>query len=185
MGVFVLGAFAACGNPPTESLDDIEQIYLFEVEHVNFAWGLTWRGLVIDREGNITAYDHSQEAWTLADSSSYTQAELADKYEHGSRYVGRIDEATIVQQFSRIAGVSDRLSEPQYPCRDAGGFTYRAFRYEPTTGRYGPLLLRQEGDVVQENESGAAEELASWLRNVVSALDNAGIAPFNEGVCTP
>jgi hypothetical protein len=166
-------------------LDDIEQVYLFEIEHVNHAWGLFWAGFVIDREGNINAYDHGHEVWALADSGSYTESQLQDKYAHGSRYVGRIDEATIVHQFNRIAGVSERLSDPQYPCKDAGGLTYRAFRYEPATGRYWPLVLRQEGDVVLENTSNAAEELAAWLRSLASALENAGIAPFDEGVCTP
>jgi hypothetical protein len=160
-------------------------MYLFEIEHVNHAWGLFWAGLVIDREGNIYAYDHGHEVWVLADTDSYTEAELEDKYEHGSRYVGRIDESTIVHQFNRIARVSERVSEPQYPCADAGGLTYRAFRYKPATGHYRPLLLRQEGDVVMENTSDAGEELADWLRSLVSALDNAGIEPFNEGVCTP
>jgi hypothetical protein len=183
--ISLLAPLAACGNPPTETADEITQTYLFEVEHVNHAWGMQWHGLVIDREGNINAYDHSNELWSPVEDDSYSETELQDKYEHVSRYVGRIDEATVVHQFNRIAGVPDQLSEPQYPCRDAGGLTYRAFRYETATGRYLPLLLRQEGDVVRENTSDEAEELAAWLRNLVSALDNAGIAPFNEGVCTP
>jgi hypothetical protein len=185
LGVSLFGLLVACGNPPTESIDDIEQTYLFEVEYVNFAWGLAWRGLVIDREGNINAYDHGHEVWDLAANDSFTGAELEDKYGHGARYVGRIDESTIVQQYSKIAAVSEQLSAPQYPCADAGAFTYRAFQYIPTTSRYRPVLMRQEGDVVLENASGAAEELAGWLRNLVGALENAGIEPFDEGVCTP
>ena len=77
--VLALVLLAACGNPPTESVDDIEQTYLFEVEHVNFAWGLTWRGLVIDREGNINAYDHGHEVWDLAVAEFFTDHVVAEK----------------------------------------------------------------------------------------------------------
>jgi len=185
LGLFMLVPLGACGNPPTESVDDIEQTYLFEVEHVNFAWGLTWRGLVIDRDGNINAYDHGHEVWDLAANDFYTEAELEDKYEHGARYVARIDEATVVQQYNKLLGIAEQLSAPQYPCADAGAFTYRAFVYESTTRRYRPILLRQEGDVALENTAGEAEALAGWLRNLVSALDDAGIEPFDEGFCTP
>ncbi len=175
----------ACGSTPTATTGDIDQTYLFEVEYVNHAWGLAWHGLVIDRAGNINAYDHSHEIWQPSDSAWYTESELSDKYEHGSRHVGHVDDATIAQQFGWIASVADQLSSPQYPCADAGGLVYRAFRYEAASGRYRPLLLRQEGDQTQENTSDAAEELAGWLRNLVSALEDPGVTPFDEGMCTP
>jgi len=185
LSLFFPALLLACGSPPTGAADDIDQAYLFEVEYVNHAWGLAWRGLVIDRNGNINAYDHGHEIWQPPNSDSYTESELDSKYEHGSRQIGQVDEATIKQQFSRIASVDGQLSAPQYPCADAGGLTYRAFLYEAATGLYRPLLLRQEGDKTQENTSDAAEELAGWLRNLVSALEDPGVTPFNEGTCTP
>jgi hypothetical protein len=185
LGVPLVALLLACGNPPTETGDDIDQTYLFEVEYVNFAWGLAWRGLVIDREGNVNAYDHGHEVWSHAANDSHTEADLATKYAHGARYVGRIDEATVAQQFGKISRIADQLSAPEHPCADAGAFTYRTFIYESETSRYRPLLLRQEGDVVLENTSSVAQELAGWLRNLVSALDAAGVEPFDEGVCTP
>ena len=138
-----------CHSLPTETVDDIEQAFLFEIEHVNHAWGLYWSGLVIDSAGNVYAYDHGHEAWDLADNDSFTAAELRDKYEHESRHLGQIDEAFIIDRFSRIAEVEDEHSDLEFPCADAGVLTYRAFVYESTTGLYRPLLLRQEGDVAQ------------------------------------
>jgi hypothetical protein len=185
LSVCFLVLLAACGSGVTDTTGTIEQRYLFEVEHVNHAWGLFWRGLVIDREGDIYAYDLEHGAWERASADWYTESELEDKYGHEARYVGRIDEATIVQQFGRIEDVGVELPAPQHVCADAGSFTYRAFRYESDGGRYHPLLLRQEGDLVQVNTSDAAEDLAAWLRNLVLALENAGITPFNQGLCTP
>ena len=175
----------ACGNPPTDTLENIEQSYLFEVEYVNHAWGLAWNGLVIDRSGDIYAYDHGHEVWGPSGAESFTEAELDDKYDHGSRYIGRIDEATIALQFSRISSVGDHFLNARQACADAGSIAYRAYQYEPTTGDYRPLLLREEGDLPKQNLSDAAEELAAWLRRLLSTLDNSVVAPFAEGVCTP
>ena len=177
--------FLACNSSLTETLDSIEQEYLFEVEYVNHAWGLAWKGVVIDREGNIHAYDHSQEIWDLNDNGSFSKMELEEKYAHEARYIGRIDEATIVQQFARIGAVDDDPSDLLHLCADAGGLTYRAFRYDSASGLYHPLLLRLEGDFAKQNSSNAAEDLAEWLRSLLLNLDDAGVQPFNEGVCTP
>jgi hypothetical protein len=175
----------ACGHPPTDTLENIEQRYLFEIEYVNHAWGLAWNGLVIDSEGDIYAYDHSHESWSAAGNDSFTETDLRTKYEHEARYIGRIDEATIVLQFSRISYVGDFFLNPNQACADAGSLTYRAFAYESTSGLYRPLLLREEGDFPRRNVSDAAEGLATWLRTLVLTLDGAGVTPFSEGVCTP
>ena len=185
LGIFFFALFTGCGNPPTDTLDNIEQDYLFEVEYVNHAWGLAWNGLVIDRSGDIYAYDHGHAIWEPSNSDTYTETELETKYTHASRYVGRIDQATITQQFSRIGSVGDHFLNPHQACADAGSITYRAFSYEPSTGEYRPLLLREEGDIPRKNVSNAADELASWLRSLVMTLEDVGVTPFSEGVCTP
>jgi hypothetical protein len=185
LGIFFLALFTACGTPPTDTVDNIEQDYLFEVEYVNHAWGLAWTGLVVDRSGDIYAYDHGHAIWEPSRADAFTKTELDNKYEHSSRYIGRIDQATIAQQFSRISSVGDHFLNPQQACADAGSITYRAFSYEPTTSEYRPLLLREEGDIPQKNISNAAEELASWLRSLVMTLEDVGVTPFADGVCTP
>ena len=185
LGPFCAVLLLAFGNPPTDTVDNIEQNYLFEVEYVNHAWGLAWNGLVIDRSGDIYAYDHGHAIWEPSSDDTYTETELEHKYTHASRYVGRIDQATITQQFSRIGSVGEHFLNPHQACADAGSITYRAFSYEPSNEVYRPLLLREEGDIPKKNVSNAAEELASWLRSLVLTLEDAGVTPFSEGVCTP
>ena len=185
LGIFFFALFTGCGNPPTDTVDDIEQSYLFEVEYVNHAWGLAWTGLVVDRSGDIYAYDHGHAVWGPSSADVYTETELESKYTHASRYIGRIDQATIALQFSRIGNVGDHFLNPQQACADAGSITYRAFSYESSHGEYRPLLLREEGDIPKKNVSSAAEELANWLRSLVMTLEDVGVTPFSEGVCTP
>lgn len=185
LGIFFLALLTACGTPPTDTVEDIEQSYVFEVEYVNHAWGLAWTGLVVDRSGDIYAYDHGHTVWGPSSADVYTETELESKYTHASRYIGRIDQTTVAQQFSRISGVGDHFLNSRQACADAGSITYRAFSYDPTSGEYRPLLLREEGDIPKKNVSKAAEELATWLRSLVLNLGDVGVTPFAEGVCTP
>jgi hypothetical protein len=182
----LLGIVSTCGDPPSATtVDDIEQEYLFEVERVNYAWGFEWVGLVIDREGNVYAFDHSHEPWQPASNGSYSEAELPRKYEHGMRLVGNVDQGTLVAQLNRIPDVGVSFDEPLISCADAGQLTYRAFRYVAETARYVPLVLREEGDRPRQNTSNAGEALSDWLRNLIPTLDEPGITPFPEGSCTP
>lgn len=182
----LLGIVSTCGDPPSAAtVDDIEQEYLFEVERVNYAWGFEWVGLVIDREGNVYAFDHSHEPWEPESNDSYSVAELLDKYEHATRLVGNVDQATLVRQFNRISDVGDSFDEPLITCADAGGLIYRAFRYAAETAVYLPLVLREEGDHPRQNTSNAAKDLSDWLRNLIPTLEEPGITPFPEGSCTP
>jgi len=184
--LIVTAIVSACSDSPSAAtVDDIEQEYLFEVERVNYAWGFDWVGLVIDREGNVYAFDHSHEPWEPASNDSYSGAELLDKYEHGMRLAGNIDQRTLVRQFNRISDVGDSFQEPLISCADAGQLTYRAFRYAAETELYVPLVLREEGDRPRQNTSNAGEDLSDWLRNLIPTLDEPGITPFPDGSCTP
>ena len=174
-----------CGDAPTGTIDDIEQQYLFEVEHVNMAWGLFWAGLVVERDGSVYAFDHSHAAWNGASNTFFSEEELQEKYSHGRRLVGHVDDGTLVRQFERIRDVGNDFEESILLCADAGVLAYRAWRYDPADGAYIPRALREEGDTARRNTSAAAEALAEWLRELIPTLDDPAVMPFDEGFCTP
>ena len=180
-----VGIVLAGCDSPTDTRNDSDQVYLFEVEYLNHAWGYTMNGLVIDREGNVRAYDHSHAEWAHRDSDEFSLTQLVDKYRHRSRTVGRVDNTTLSIQLDKVANVGDNGDAPVFVCADAGDLSYRAFRYEPSTERYTPVLLRVEGDRPYQNSSEDAESLANWLRALILTLDDPGLAPFTLGGCTP
>jgi hypothetical protein len=178
-------ALWACGEGPTATIDDIRQQYLFEVEDMNTAWSFYWVGLVIERDGSVYAFDHSDSPWERTSSTLFSEDELREKYSHGRRLIGHVGEATLLMQFNRIDDVGNHFASPNAVCNDAGVLSYRAWRYHTPDGSYQPLTLRQEGDTARRNTSAAAEALAQWLRELIPGLDEPGLAPFPEGICTP
>ncbi len=185
MALWLAPVIWACGNGPTTTIDAIEQQYLFEVEHVNMAWLFHWVGLVVERDGNVYAFDHSHAAWAPTSSTLFSEEELREKYSHGRRLIGHIDDDTLVRQFDRFRDVGDNFVWSNVACADAGVLAYRAWRYEPSFRAYMPLVLREEGDIPRRNTSAAAEALAEWLRELIPTLDNPAVMPFDDGVCTP
>jgi hypothetical protein len=175
----------ACGDEPTTTIEDIEQQYLFEVEQVNMAWLFHWVGLVVERDGNVYAFDHSHAVWDRTSSAMFTENELREKYAFGRRLIGHIDDDVLVRQFDRIrdVGIDFWWSDPL--CHDTGVLAYRAWRYDPSSRAYMPLVLREEGDNPRRNTSPAAEALSEWLRELIPTLDNPAVTPFDEGFCTP
>jgi hypothetical protein len=187
MGCLCLGV-AGAGLTCEEDgggLEQNDQQFVFQVEYVNFAWGLQWTGIVVDRNGVIHAYDHSQGPWEPANADAYTLEELEEKYATDLGVVGTVDSATLDLQFRRAHDVGDSFREPNVVCADAGGVGYTFFRYDPVDKRYVPVILRQEGDLPRENTDADAKRVAAWLRNLALDLDVEGLHPFPDGTCTP
>ena len=60
------------------------QIYLFEIEYVNHAWGYVHNGLYIDNKGNVFSYkyDFQDDPWKPKSYDYYSVRELIEKYNH-------------------------------------------------------------------------------------------------------
>jgi hypothetical protein len=160
-------SLAACSETPFEARAPAGQLILFEVEHVNFAWGLAWRGIYVDRSGNVFSYDHSHEPWSLTAQETFTEDELLGKYSFNRELVATLDSTVVLERATLITHASlGSLSELEYPCADAGGTRYTAFTYDEATGLYREVLLRVEGDLYRENESRSARLLYQWLEEV-------------------
>lgn len=178
------GGSGGGGDGGNGSTGPLSQEYLFEIEYVNYAWGSTWVGIVIDRDGIVRAYNRNGEGWGPASDVSFSAGELADKYASEARVVGSLDVDEVQRQFDRVASVDDSFTEPNWGCFDAGRFTYTVFHFDETTERYAPVVLREEGDRARANTSPGAEAVAAWLRDVIGDLEDPGLVPF-DWPCLP
>ncbi len=184
MALSIATAALACGTAPTESLDDTDQAFLFEVEYAS-SWVRTWTGIAIDSGGEITSYRREDTPWVPTEADGLTAGDLQAKYGANPTVIGQLDRATLENSFRQIAEVGDDFSSPNSACADAGSLRYTAFAYNESTRRYRPLRLREEGDSPVQNRGGSAPSLSAWLRTVIVDYPVDGLQPFQEGTCAP
>lgn len=169
-------AAASCAEPLTPPAPG--QL-LFEVEAINFAWGKSWQGFVVDAQGQVFSYDLSNTDLMPPQGDRFSAAELEAKYAHQRRRVGSVSAAEVASRYARVdAALSGSITDPKGFCADAGGVRYTALIYDEDTGTYRRLLLRQVGDVAQANTSAAARDLYHWLGDV-TGTGTGGCDPFD------
>lgn len=163
-------ALSLAGASCTEPLASPEHgAVLFEVEYVNFAWGRSWHGFVVESDGKVYAYDLSDTSqWPPAEEEDHVPApELEAKYAHQRRLVTAVSATEAASRYARVGdALAGTLTPPQGFCADAGTVRYSALLYDASTQTYRRLLLHQAGDIARTNTSPAARELYRWLAEV-------------------
>jgi len=165
MAVAAAMMVTACssGQPLVDTSSFVVQAgSVIELEYVNYAWVPTYKGFTIDATGNLFSWDRSGEQWKPADEEHPTADELSSKYSKKTavRTIGAGD----VQKYFALATEASKgtLTSPMNRCADAGEWVLSA--YLPTdNGRLNRVLIRQEGDMVRENTSSAAKDLAARI----------------------
>jgi len=159
------------------SKPSIDQKYLFEYSHINFAWGFQLSGMYIDKDGNVYKYNHSHSPWTPANDKSLIESDLQEKYAYKKELLKKIDKSVLNKMHKLIVpAVKGEIFKSQNKCFDSGSGTYTAYLFDSKTGQYEPVLLYQVGDRPKKNLSKEAKVLYEWLFEVF------GNNPKN---CTP
>jgi len=146
----------------------INQKILFEVEHINFAWGWMHYGSYIDNSGRLYSYSYLnvdyEDRWNPQRNGIYTESELFEKYSHSKEFVKQIDYNELTQMANLIPAASNGiLSDPVGVMCDAGLLTYKGYLYDESKNEYIEVILRVSGDDFFENLSPAAKIIADWL----------------------
>ena len=154
-------AFAMSGKP------SIEQEYLFEYSHINYAMGFQMSGMYIDKQGNVYKYNHSHSPWKPSNESSMSEIDLQDKYSHKNELLASIDKSVLNKMLKLISPAGNgEIFQAKKKCFDFGSGTYTAYLFDSKTGLYKPVLLYRIGDRPQKNLSDEAKVLYEWLFEV-------------------
>lgn len=149
------------------STPSIEQEYLFEFSHINFAWGFQMSGMYIDKKGNVYTYNHSHSPWKPSSESYLTEEDLQEKYAYKKEHLSSIDTSVLNKMHKLINSAGDgKILQSQNKCFDMGSGMYTAYLFDSKTGQYNPVLLYQFGDRPQKNVSDEAKQLYEWLFEV-------------------
>jgi hypothetical protein len=165
----VLALGCSPGSDGNGTPESIEQEYLFEVRYVNFAWGPVYRGIVIDRQGNVYAYDLGDRAPKFQEPADgiYSKQVLDDKFSAGRKYLQTIDPDALAKMYAKIEPASrGKLSAPVSKGADMGMESYVAFLYDSGTGSYQEVVLYESGDWTRKNSSREANTLKDWLMEI-------------------
>lgn len=172
LSVLILVLFTGCEREYYEGPEN-QPVY-FEYHYINFAWGSTDNGWMIDNEGNVRGYDHP-ENYRWPDSEGYLSSEdlqynldQTDTLLHNIRYKE-------LERYTRlISGAAEgSLSDRTQRGADMGSSFLSCYFYDHDTGSYKHVLLSLTGDHEQFNQSGEAEELVEWLKEF-------GVAVFHD-----
>lgn len=144
----------------------VNQSILFEVSHVNHAWGYQLSGFYIDSAGQVFSFNYGEDddPWHPEYPYMLTEAELMDKYSHNSTLVKIVDPNNVTEMRALIAGAAEGILTPaQHEMCDYGTTSYIGYQYSDQQRLYFPVTLYLYGDWFVENQSSEAGTLVKWL----------------------
>lgn len=169
MCAIILTGIACTSTTPadTTSLPAV----IFEVEHINYAWGYTHYGIYIDNAGNVYHYDRKRQPWKYNAQTVFSELELLDKFSIEKTVLQTLSINDIQQRYT-TARRSDvaMLNKPEYRCADAGVTSFWVYEWNTETKRYSRTLLTSAGDVTRKNQNRDGQELVQWLRSLDSTF---------------
>ena len=146
------------------SLSDIQQEVLFQVDYVNAAWGYQHFGSFIDKTGQVRTYD-LPSSWNFPDEDGYIS--LTDMNENIDQLVDSdctIEDDVLLKYFNKLVRAEEgKVTEPTTRGADMGATIYSGFVFDFQRNSYKQVLLRQVGDMYIENTSREAEQIYNWL----------------------
>jgi hypothetical protein len=142
----------------------------FLCSRVNYAWGYTYDGWLIDSSGAIRSYSFSE-----ADSIGYVRqtdtlpSKIYDKLlAHSTPTEKKVPLDTLLSKITFIESASSGILSYSGACADAGMYRYSAFLYNAYNSRPKEIICYQMGDEWICNSSAAAKKIARWLNSIDS-----------------
>lgn len=148
-----------------------KQRVCFQFDYMNYAWGYQHNGWLIDSSGNVYSYD-KPENWTFPDSAGRIRQQDMNRNLDAAELVYVIPDMNMLNaKISLIPAAGEgSLQGPVYEMCDAGIAGYYGFLFNPETGIYRKVLLRQTGDARIENSAPESAELYDWLVSLQALL---------------
>ncbi len=148
---------------------------LFDVLHMNYAWGFQCTGTFIDAAGFVHRYDCGE----LGDSIRnrlYQGREgvlLERRFHLKDTIICRLDSADLVRARRLVMKAENTPpdSARDSGMRDYGSSSYRAFIYDSKNGKRRDVVLRTYGDWERPPSSDETGRLAKWLDAATNCSD--------------
>jgi hypothetical protein len=144
---------------------------LFDCYRANSAWGLTYSGKVMNRNGQVWSYSARGKALPVPHKESgltwYKAADLIAKYA-GSTPAERLEAGALAEHAALIEkAAAGNVASTDTGVRDAGTSTCHAYLFDAAGKRYRDVELGSDGGVGDQrisNDATEAQTLLQWLR---------------------
>lgn len=163
-----MASLISCSDEDIQISSDQE--IFFEVNYVNYAWGKQFKGLIIDKDGQVRTYTNPVK-WNPTDAG--TEVPLSQIQENISNTV--LSSANVKSDLQNYTSKINSLTDSEYSKPISGGAdrgitSFYAYRYDKEKRIYKPLLLSQTGDIETYNKDKSAVEITKWLTGVLAKV---------------
>ncbi|MFA6027148.1 MAG: hypothetical protein WC727_11995 [Ignavibacteriaceae bacterium] len=160
--------FFSCKDSNVNEQIQSNSSIIFEVEYLNYAWGIEYHGVMIDTDGKEYSYNPAKDSvpFLFHADGLYTDQELQSKYQHVKTYIKTIPNDTLIWSHNLVNQVTTtNYSDTTYVGMDGGSTTYSIYIFRPEINKYQQIVLKIEGDIAFNNKSQSAVTLAAWLKS--------------------
>ena len=144
-----------------------DQPVFFEYHYLNYAWGIADNGWLIDSEGKQRGFNFPED-YRWPDSTGHLSLEdLAYNLGQTDTLLHSFSQKEIEKHTRLIRGAAEgNLSESRAVGADMGSAILSCYAFDPESGSYEYVLLAVRGDWERYNQSGEAEKLVDWLKDL-------------------
>lgn len=163
--IFFLSGCTKDGDRPMKP----DQAIYFQIEGLNYAWGIYHAGILIDSLGNVRRFNLPLK-WTFPDSlGNIKGVNMIENFAQTDTTIAIIQRDSLNKYINMIWFASKgHVTDPVIKMVDAGVTRYSAYLYDIKSDKYKEVLLKQTGDQFRDNQSPEANQIFNWLTRIKS-----------------
>ncbi|MFN8640712.1 MAG: hypothetical protein U0802_03275 [Candidatus Binatia bacterium] len=146
---------------------DIAGMVVLETYRVNLGWSYELKGMFIDGNGDVWAYEQHGTPWypEKLKTGEVSERDLLTKHK-GAQRIGTVDLPMLVEMANQIRGAAKGPVTRAHPEHEGSGSLDVAYILDKPTHTYTEVVLSGTGDLTATNGSGEARALLDYLREV-------------------
>jgi hypothetical protein len=175
MWVLLVGValvLAGCSSADKKlTAKDIAGAVVLETYSVDLGWNYQLKGMYIDGDGGVWAYEQHGTPWYKEKLKSYELSERDMLTKHkGARRIGTVDQTRLLEMAEQIPAAGRGRITRAHPELEGNGSLDVAFTLDRDSHTYTEIILSGTGDLAATNSSGEARALVDYLREVAEAV---------------
>ncbi|MDR1983581.1 MAG: hypothetical protein LBQ28_01980 [Prevotellaceae bacterium] len=171
--LLILAGSFSCGEEEKRgiAISPLQDI-IFERYYINYAWGYSHSGFMIDKNGLIHVYSqheiiYSNNNWNFPDDNGYiTEENMKENLENTTIAKACINITELHKYAELIALVKENDYSEQQQGADMGAVVNICYLYNDKTHTYKHIVLSAHGDWTRINNNPVAKIIDNWLNTI-------------------